>query len=418
MSWAWRRTTRLGWLLAGLLVAALPASDARAQGPASPGWAPLAEALRTTLESGRPTVVVVTGADGGSQQLRGALPGILQTQAIGGLVQLAEMPAAEHAERLRQMQVNVVPTVLVYVRGERGLALADYKQGLADPYQLVGWLSGVRLPAAAPVPIATANDPNVQRTGYPSPQGSAPTPQAPAPPPYVPPQPPMQAPPPPVYTQPVQVPPVVTAPAPVPAVVSPPSQTFIVQPQPATLVMAPSPQPNIILAGSAPSAPTVMMAAAPSAAAPAPVNLMTQPAAAPTYAMAPAPTYAMASAPAPAYAPAPVGQGPVSTALITMVAPNLLESILGAIGNRLRRHGLPRMEMGQAPSITTVPGTLAAPAPTAGYAPAPAAPQMAYVPVGSPYAAQPPYAPEAPPYPVPSAQGHTHAPGKSGFFGR
>jgi hypothetical protein len=136
--------------------------------------------------------------------------------------------------------------------------------------------------------------------------------------------------------------------------------------------------------------------------------------------MAPAP---VAAAPSVGQAPG-IGQGPVSTALVTMVAPSLLESILGAIGNRLRQRGLPRMEVAQAPTVNTVPGNLAL-APTApAFAAAPAAyPQVGYMPVGPPYAAPPPAMAPPPEYapPVPSAQGYAYPPAhshKSGWFRR
>jgi hypothetical protein len=440
----------------GLLAVVAAPTALEAQDTATtPGWTPLAQALKATVETGRPTLVIVTSRhDPGSNQLRASLAGILQTQPVGGQVQLAEMPSEAHATRLQQMGVTSVPTALVYTREGAGLRLSGYRVGMSDPYQLAGWLASVPLApsAAAPAPSATSTsaDSGIVRTGLPSTQGQQPTPQAvptPQVPHEVPHAPPVHRP---VYQPPVtipaQMPPVVTAPPLTPTVVSPPASTFVVQPQPATLVMAPAPQPNIIFAGSAPSVPTISVAQ-PGAAPPAggaPVNLITQPAAAPPAGGAPPPgaappTFALAP-PTPAQAPqvgqAPqAGQGPITTALITMVAPSLFDTILGAIGERLRQRRLPRMEMAQAPVVSSIPGALAPPAvgmaptglaPMPGYAP----PQIGYMPVGPPYPAYPqgyappPYGPEyGPPPPMPSAQGYGYpamnqAPRKSGWFSR
>jgi hypothetical protein len=438
--------------------AALPTAFGRSD-PTPPGWTPLAQALKATVETGRPTVVIVTSRnDAASAQLRDGLAGILQTQAIGGQVQLAEMPSEAHAQRLRQMGVTSVPTVLVYTREGNGLRLAGYRVGMADPYQIIGWLGSVPL---APVPGApAAADTGIVRTGGPSSQGE-PSPQHEhRPSPQMPTQPRVEQPvrpPAPVYPQhtiTAQMPPVVTSPPVTPTIVSPPASTFVVQPQPATLVMAPAPQPNIIFAGSAPNVPTISIAQPTAGSAPpaggAPVNLISQPAPAPPAGSAPPagaapPSFAMA--PTPGLAPQPgqapqAGQGPISTALITMIAPSLFDQLLGAIGDRLRQRRLPRMEMGQAPVVNTIPGPIAAMAPPAGLAPtslaapayAPMAPQVGYMPVGPPYPAYPPqgyapppqqpyYGPEYAPPPMPSAQGYGHpptghAPRKWGLFSR
>lgn len=376
MTRTWRPAARLLTIALGLLADA--AATRAADGPGDrPGWTPLAQALKATAETGRPTVVVVTGAtDAGSELMRRSLPAILQTQPVGQSVSLAEMPAEVYGERLRQMQVNTAPSILVYARGEGGLKLASHRLGITDPYQAVGWLATLRLDAPPPSVAAAPTDAALQRTQYPSGQGA--TPQAPPPPPPA-----YYAPPPAVPVAPVQ--PVYSAPAPA-MVMAPAPQPVVVAQAPQPIIFAPAPAPAVYTA----AAPAPLMTA------PAPAQLFAAPAPAP-----PPVAYApVAAAPPMAYAPvamAPpqqVAQSPAAAAVATMILtnPSLIEKVLGAIGRHFAEKGNPRISMAPAPALAAAPVAYA-PAPQA-YAPAPAA----YAPAEAPSYA-PAYAP------TPSPQG-------------
>jgi hypothetical protein len=426
MDWRGRGGAAIGAFALLLLHAAPGAPAARGQAPAPAGYSALGPALQATLQTGRPTVVVVTAqAEPASAALRDALPVLLRTQPVGAVAMLAEMPAELHADRVRALGVSRLPAVLVYGRGAGGMQLVGHKLGATDPYQVTGWLASLGLERAA---IAAA-DPTVLRTGGGYPSTQTPSGQAP-PPPYVPQAPPPQSPPPMMYVpqQQVQMAPTYAAPSPAPLVVAPPSQPVVVAQPPQTIMVAPAPPPNIVF--SAPTQPTVMMApvaSAPPAAAPTNAFLApSQPAAAPVAMMAMAPAaapVAMAPAPAPvAMAPQQVGQGPVTAAFMTLVAPTLLERLLGSIGQHFAQKGQPRLAMGQAPTMSNVamaPTAMGA-APMAMMAPQ-APPGYRLVPISA-YEAAPPaygpppgygYGPPAEAYPPPNApspQGYRSAP--------
>jgi hypothetical protein len=436
--------------LALLLNAALGTSTVRAQGPPAPtpaqapaaaalpaGYSTLAPALQATLQTGRPTVVVVTsGGVPASAALRDALPGLLRTQPVGAVALLAEMPAEQHADRIRALGVSHLPAVLVYGRNEAGMQLVAHRLGVTDPYQVTGWLASLGLERAAIADATPPVDPTVQRTGAGSlPTGQYPSGQAPPPPPSWPTAPPPQAPPAPpqMYVQQVPVTPTYAAPSPTPLVVAPPTQPVVVAPPAQTIMVAPAPPPNIIF--SAPTQPTVMMApvgSAPVGSAPTNAFLApSQPAMAPV-AMAPAPVAMAPSAPvamAPVGQAPQVGQGPVTAAFMTLVAPTLFERLLGAIGQRLAEKGQPRLSVGQAPTMSTMamaptafgaaPQAMMAPQVPPGYRLVPAYP---YEPAPPGYAPPPNYGygPPAEGYPPPNAPSpqsyrQARAPGKHGW---
>jgi len=441
----WFQATCLAVALVGLSAWGPGATPSAGQTVPSAGaltpWVPLVDALRETMRSGRPSVVIVTKrTDPGSQALRASLPGSLQALSIKGLV-LAEMDTETFGDRVARIGITEFPTVLVYGRGgpDRGLTLMGHLSKPGGANAVAAWVGKLR-PAVAAQPA----DPAVVRTNhYPGDQ-QAPSPQAPpvAPAPSAPV----------TYAAPPVVPvtPVYTAQAPQPVMVSPPAAPVVVQPPTQTIVMAPSPPPNIVFAALTAAAPVAMapapaaqpsqlfLAPAPTAAAPAPTAAAPAafaPAAAPmAFAPAAAAPVAFAPAAAPmAFAPAaaapamaPTVMAPVAAAptagFVTLIAPSLLNRLLGAIGEHLLTKKQPRIQLSQSPALAPAPTGMAyAPAPQA-YAPAPQAyapaPQ-AYAPAPQAYASAPSVSAPAPaearaPYPAPSPQSSGH--GFLGFF--
>jgi hypothetical protein len=407
-------------------------------------------ALRATVQTGRPSVLVVTsGSDARSQRLRRELLDNPQVRALSKTLSFTEMAAESHAAQVKGLGIRAYPTVLVYRRGAKGLECMGAMTQPENASYLLGWLSGLGLGlgqvSGAPAPV----DPGVSRTQYatgqagPSGQGPPmpsgqhyPPPQPPPTPPPVVQQPYIPPSPPPTY----QVAPVVTGPAPVPTLIAPAAPTYVVQQQPATIMMAPAPAPTVVQLQPAQAPP---MASAPPMGNAPPQNLFTQPAQAPPTGAAPpanAPSYAPPTYPqqvayAPptqpvASAPQQVGQGPIAAAVLTTVLtnPSLWERILGTIGEHLAQKKNPRIQMGQAP-VMQAPMTGQAPpagqapvayAPAAGQAYVAAAPAVPYaygIPTYPPpgYAAPPGYVPQPPPYPqpeypVPSPQGYAPSP--------
>lgn len=388
----------------------------------APAALSLAQALRTTQETGTPTVVVVTSrAEEGSGKFWRTLSESQEIRSFGQAVQFAEMPAESYAAQVRRLGVKSYPMVIVYRRGAKGLETAGHQAGPMDTYFVLGWLSTLGLKPEAekgPAPaVASANapvsDPAVTRTRLQIASGQAhPSEQAYQPPPP-PPQPPYQ--PPPQYyqtphPQPVYQQPAMFAPAPQPVVVPTASAPVVFQPQATQIVVGPTPPPVISFVQQAPT-PAFSFAAPAPAPSPAPApqpNLFAAapvPSPAPAPAPAPAPSAApvfMMAAPAPAPAPAaaptqvafaPIAQAPAPGVMV-LKSPGLINSLIGTLGEHLAQKKNPRIQMASAPALSPAPVPAPSPlgqAPVA-FAQAPSQAPAYYAPSGPPmmYAAAPP----------------------------
>ena len=212
------------------------------------GWLTVESALKTTLRSGRPTVLVITSRTSpASLELLEAVKRSANSTLVGQLVSFAEMPLEQYTQQVDRMGVKTFPTVVVYGTDQATLKLLGHRTGPLDAPTMLAWLSS--LPSGGTIAIAKlpATDPAVKRTashddGYPTP----PSPQMPYPSSQNLPQPPPPAPPkmgfqpPPPMPQPMPVPyggfqtaqvaPIYAVPMPQPVVVSTPATPVVVQP--------------------------------------------------------------------------------------------------------------------------------------------------------------------------------------------
>jgi hypothetical protein len=443
------RAARLALSLMGLVVVlghrSTPCPGQEPLPAASPPprvWTPVPEALKATLTTGRPTVVLLTSrVNPESLRLKAVLTDLPAFRALAAWVPLTEMTVESYPDQCRGLTSDDLPFAAVYRKGPNGLELAASRKAVADAPAMLAWLGSLGL-APPPVPRgAPAADPGLSRASHdrggpaPSSQDTPPT-QAPPPyppekqaPPYYVPGPPA-APPTPSY---VPVQPFLgqqAYAAPIPAAaptyvnLSPP--TMVVQQQPQQIIVGPSPPPQVTVVSMG-MAPTATLAPAPQPApapGPAPMNLM-MPAAAPPSApaptagyapigYAPAPAYAPAPvyAPAPAYAPAAPAPGPAASSpgVIVANAPGPIDRMLAAIGRNLVRRGYPRIAIaesptGYAPAMGYLPMAqpVQATLPMTAYAPAP---QPSYQPAYALTPQQPQPQPQPlPPGPAPSPQG-------------
>jgi hypothetical protein len=408
----------------GLTVSAqTAAADAK-----TTNWLPVDLALKTTLQSGRPSVLVFTSPTSpASLELVAELRRLADSALSGQVIHFAEVPEEDHAKQAARLGVKIFPAVLVYGREGSKLKLVGHRLGNIDAAATLLWVASLQTSSAqSNVP---ETDPAVKRTAQdrypvpPSPQAPLPSSQnvqgpPPAPPkttyqPPPPPYQPMPAPIPVMPAQPAQIPPVYAAPMPQPVVVSTPATPVVVQPSQPQIIIGPSQAPQITFA-SAPSAPSVsyvqpanaptpnqpqqiFMASAPPASAPPPPSnapMMYAP-----VSMAPQPSYApqpVASAPAPAQSPL------LAAALLTN--PRLWDRLLGALGEHLAQRRNPRLQMSNAPTVAQAPVAMAPVAGAPGaYAPV-AQPAMMPMPAMAPM-----YAP-APAYGYAVAAGYGYGP--------
>ena len=409
----------------------LPAEAQTPRGAvATPGWLPLESALRQTVQTGRPSVVVVTERSSPrSLELVKSLQQAAASSLVGRMVSFAEMSREAYPQQVDRMGVTTFPALLVYGQNGSRLKLLGLRSGPLDVPTTLAWL--VSLPIGSMAAVRPP-DPAVTRAAagddYPSAQAPYPSGQHyPPAPPKVPSQPQPQPQPIPIVPVPqAQVPPVYTAPAPQPVVVATPAQPVVVQPSQPQVIIGPSQPPQITFANAptaAPSVSYVQPANAPTGNAPQQIFMANAPQPQPTGNAPPAQPmmYAMAPPMQPAMAPvgnAPpqVGQSPVMAAAL-LTNPRLWERLVGALGEHLAQKKNPRIQMGNAPTVGQAPVAMAPTggAPTGyapmGYAPTGYAP-LAYAPVAQPAmmalpAMMPMYGPPpgyAPPYGYPPQQ--------------
>lgn len=250
------------WLIA--LAGGAPAPGQVAATPS--GGTDFSVALRSTIEQGRPTLVVVTSA---------AEPASLATLAAAGPLAvdftLVELSAERDAERVASLKIRRYPTVLIYGREGSGLKLLGHREGPLDGAALWSWVGrlGLTTPSTDPAGVraeAPPIDPAVEPAGLfgHGHDRMLATPQASPQQPFAPPKtsPPQLAPPPPA--PPLMAPPqmsTVIAPAPAaPVILQQPQQAIYVQPSAPQILIGQAPPPQITLIQGPQAAPTVSVA--------------------------------------------------------------------------------------------------------------------------------------------------------------
>ena len=251
--------SRIPAAMAVLVAAIAAAPTARAGG----SFVDCGAALRETIASGRPTVVVVTSrAVPASTALRDAIARELLGSAIGESVRFAELPVELYPDRVGQLGIERFPTLLAYGRQGGALARLGRLDGPADVLSVAAWLGSLGLSGGGAA--GASADPAVARTAMvggdrgrfiavPAPAAPMPTPQGP------PPSPPTPTPG--MAVVPVAPPPsmstVVTQPGPPPIVVQPQSPQIYVQPMAPRIILGQMPAPEITVLQQPQAPPTV-----------------------------------------------------------------------------------------------------------------------------------------------------------------
>ena len=409
-------------------LSAIAAPNAVIAEEADGGYNDCADALRETIRSGRPTVVVVTSrAEPASVRLREAIADDLIGGSLGRTLQFAEMPVELFDDRVERLGVDTFPTVLAY--GRRGGALARLGASTSprNAADVAVWLGSLGLlgrtsdadPAVATASFGHHRDQAVAAPS-PSPQQPLMAPPAKSPPSQLVPVPQgipfLASPPPQSYSQ------VVTHQAGPPVILQPQSPAIFIRPQAPRILLGETPPPeitviqapqgpptvNYAVVGAAPGPALNLFQATPSPQTPGPSLATPQSQAALPIPQAPAMPYA---APVPLAAPvagfAAVGapeQSVVGTTAVLLLLenPDVVNALIGGLGKgfmllgkALERHGHPRFRVDQ-PKPMPASGVLTAvqgiPITTQAALPL----QQLSVPQA------PPYVPQAPPY-VPQA---------------
>ncbi len=399
VSWTRAATIVLGLAGGGALWPG--ASSALAQTsisqPAATTVLPLDRALDLTARTGRPAVVVVTArSQPSSVALWDSLSRLVGSLTIGRSFSFAEMSQETYPDAVRRLGVKSFPTVVVYRRSAKGLEIVGHQVAPKDAAYVIGWLGALDISrsTARTAPAHTSDmkvDPEVVQTDHfhhaqPTPQGA---PQIPT---YA-----TQAPAPAVpqtlvplasSLQPQGVP-YVSGPASTPMVVSGGSQTVLFQQPAMNIVVAPAPPPSITFTTAAPSTPTVSLLQGTSAVASSPTQLFLQPAAAAAPAAmmaAPAPAAAMTYAAAAPAAMVPVAAAaPAQTATVEAIPAGPIGRMLGRVGEKLVKHGYPRVRATTATTTTMQVQGVAAPVQQAAQVagvPVSVVPQASYAPQG------------------------------------
>ena len=348
----------LSALIVSLLLT-LYGSFVGAQESATPRATSMAEALEQTTQQGRPCLLVLTSAE--NSQSRSALIEIASAvDAEGLLVTVAEWSV----DRDPKFDPATLPRLALFYKSDKGLALAGQKTTDIQVSSTLGWVRSLG--------IGTQNrkvDAALNRTQYATPQAPPAAPQA-------------FAAPPPVMMAPQQ------AVLPVPAAsaygVSVPSASIVVSPSAASIYVTAAPAPNVFIAQPVQS-PSQLFVGSPMSLPPSPVTPVGIMAA--SYAVAPQQAVAQAS-----------------SGVMILHSPGLLESLVGTIGEHLARRKWPRVQMGSAPTLTTIPQNMA-------YAAGPQSIPMSPQPV----AVSPP-APSPPPTPLASPQSDQVPQARHGWF--
>jgi hypothetical protein len=284
-------------------------------------------------------------------------------------------------ELAKKLGITTVPTILVYRRGESGLAMVGRKSAPLDESSALNWLADYLTPATFP-----NHDPDVVRTlGHRNQVVVQASPQQVAQPPVVS-QPQVVVQQQPVVQQPVtmtlQTTPMVstpiTGPQAAPVVLQPSSAPVVVQPSPTHILVGPSPAPIVTFVQGPAPAPQVSVAA-PAGAQPnlfvsGPQAQPQQPSVAPspqqqTQVSNPQVTQAQAApqqtvqlvSTVQAGQPLVQSQGGagVQTALL-LQQPNVINRMLAGLGRHLVQKGNPRLMMNTATPLTVqVPTTMA-----------------------------------------------------------
>ncbi len=178
-----------GGIIFGLEEEACLAQSVQHVREASP-WLTPNQALRATLETGKPTLIVITSQEGtASQELMRSLRENAITQRLGQLAYVSEFLAEQAPEEVTRLGVESLPAVVAYRRGALGLEFVASQNDIRDAYHLIGW---VRAHVVGPA-STSAVDRSVARAAY---HDEQPSPQAypPASPPakFTPPSPPTQ----------------------------------------------------------------------------------------------------------------------------------------------------------------------------------------------------------------------------------
>ncbi len=449
----WRSTIGLAIGLLGLTVV-LGNSSVSAQVPSDDqgDWIPLPTALRSTMESGRPTVVLTTSRTSPeSLNLRQSLLNQPVMRALAATVNFAEMPVEIYPDRVEALNVQSHPTLLVYGKGSHGLDLCSFTSEAKDAPTAMAWLHSLTQSneVASNSSESPSLDPEVQPTGG---QAAYPTSQVPTPQAVPVPQPAPTYLPQPTPTYQVQQP-VAAIPAPSPVYLQTAPPPMVIQQQPQQIIIPPTPPPQVTVLQSV---------SAPAAAAPTPNQFFvtpTQPQPAQGQPMAgqpqPQPMMAQPMMAQPMMAQPMIAQPqPMAGALqpqqsvvgATAIAlllnnPNFIDRLIGGLGRHLAQRGQPRLQMApQAPAAMQIPAAglgaipMQAGIPLQGQAmqvqqaypvQAYAQPEQAAIPMAVPYAPQAAYPPPGyypppayyPPYPAPSPQGQPPTPQhKGGLF--
>lgn len=351
------------------------------------------DALRQTISSGRPSVILVTSQ---SLPLSGNWAQDMQMTlqaTYGPEVLVSELVAESDPARIESLNITSIPTVLVYANQSDGrLKLVGYRESrvsLNDISPLIteslkshqisqvkSSLSNFnsntntvrvhRVSTTEPVAqtpekpgdsqagssadrddqiTATTHHPLAQMAQS-SPQNYNASPPAKQAPPT---QPVYQNPPQsqPVYAYVPQQPVYAAPPVSQPVTVQPPAGQVLVQPAPLNVMVAPTPPPQVTYLAQPMAAP----------AASSPPNAFMAPPVQPTYA-APA----QAVAPVAYAAPAPQPAGGMSYGLV-MTNPNLIDRFIGGLGQIMAERGNPRVRMSrESPAMMSFPtGSAASP---------------------------------------------------------
>lgn len=419
------RLARLG--LGAILTLGAGSTPAFAQGP-SASVASWTQAVKQTQSTGATSVLVVTSARSkGSRELYRSLAGSPAIAALRGRVVLAELSAEADADQIDRLGLTS-PSVVAFRKGATGgLERAGSYSGSISPDELVAWLNRRGLIGAAVTETTVslpAADPSVEKASFGG-HGSHPTPQqAPQPVPYYPPPQPqvIYAPAPPPVEREVEYVREVAAPREREVIVEREVEYVREAPAPRRVVVREAPAPRereVIVEREAPTTRSLLTrpreVAAPrerevvvERAAPAPRQVVVREVAAPRErevivereVAAPREREVVVEREAPARRVVAAPRAALGASDLNLVRPGPVDRALGALGNRLRKRGLPRVAL----EVETEETYRLAPAPTTRVIAAPAPvyaqqPQPQYV---QQYIPQPQYVPQ--PQHVPSPQ--------------
>jgi len=400
------RLARLG--MGAILTLGVTPASALAQGDSAPslGWA---HAVKQTQATGTATVLVVTSSRAkGSRELYRSLASSPEVAALKGRVIVEELSADAEPDQVDRMAL-ASPSVVAFRRGATGgLERAGSVSGAITPAELVAWMG--RRGLIADRGQAASSDSAVVQAGFgghkqhPSPQ------QAPyvPPPVYYAPQPQPQPAPREVYVE-------REAPAPREVIVEREVEVVREAPAPRRVVMreVPAPTSREVVVEREVAAPRSLLTrtreVAPPAtrevyverAAPAPRQVLVREVPAPREreviiereVAAPVEREVIVEREAPAVRRVAAAPRGLSISELNLVRPGPIDRAIGALGNRLRKRGLPRValevEMEETYRLAPAPATRVIAAPAPAYA-SPPEPRYVQPPT---YAPSPQYGP-------------------------